>query len=191
MNIVWKGLDCCSVLVALWVSFSLCIYLLFANAAKTAGGGGVHSSTQRGSGVPLCLAEAPLEFAAADAWADENSVGIGGWWWPSGCAATPSSARWFSIQFERADLPTWFCSSESSSWQACISAFEALVQLVLLCLRCQFCDRHGSHVLKLAQLCDNLGVTYSTFKMLSMKQPLCFVLQADSSIRFPLLPTAA
>ena len=103
MNIVWKGLDCCSVLVALWVSFSLSIYLLFANAAKTAGGGGVHSSTQRGSGVPLCLAEAPLEFAAADAWADENSAGIGGWWWPSGCAATPSSARWFSIQFERAD----------------------------------------------------------------------------------------
>ena len=63
-------------------------------------------------------------------------------------------------------------------WQACISAFEALVQLVLLCLRCQFCHRHGSHVLKLTQLCDNLGVTYSTFKMLSMKQPLCFVLQA-------------
>ena len=131
--------------------------------------------TERGSGVPLCLAEAPLEFAAADALADENSAGIGGWWWPSGCAATPSSARWFSIQFERADLPTWFCSSESSSWQACISAFEALVQLVLLCLRCQFCHRHGSHVLKLTQLCDNLGVTYSTFKMLSMKQPLCFV----------------
>jgi len=63
----------------------------------------------------MCLAEAPLEFAAADAWADENSAGIGGWWWPSGCAATPSSARWFSIQFERADLPTWFCSSESES----------------------------------------------------------------------------
>ena len=133
---------------------------------------------QSHAGVPLCLAEAPLEFAAADAWADENSAGIGGWWCPSGCAATPSSARWFSIQFERADLPTWFCSSESSSWQACISAFEALAQLVLLCLRCQFGDRHGSLVLKLAQLCDNFGVTYSTFKMLSMKQPLCFVLQA-------------
>ena len=49
-----EGLDCCSVLVALWVSFSLFIYLLFANAAKTAGGGGVHSSTQRGSSHYTC-----------------------------------------------------------------------------------------------------------------------------------------
>ena len=32
---------------------------------------------QSHAGVPLCLAEAPLEFAAADAWADENSAGIG------------------------------------------------------------------------------------------------------------------
>jgi len=159
VNFVWKGLDCCSFVAP--KSRNGQISLIFydyenprtssdKNAAWAAQLLKKQCSPTQGFLCHMCLAEAPLEFAAADAWADENSAGIGGWWCPSGCAATPSSSRWFSIKFERADLPTWFCSSESSSWQACISAFEALAQLVLLCLRCQFGDRHGSLVLKLA-----------------------------------------
>ena len=61
----------------------------------------------------MCLAEAPLEFAAADAWPMKIQQVLS-WWWPSGCAATPSSARWFSIQFERADLPLGFVLQSQS-----------------------------------------------------------------------------
>lgn len=94
---------------------------------------GRKTATQSHAGLPLCLAEAPLEIAAVDAWADKKSAGIG----PSACEATPSSPCWFSIRFERDDVPAGFCSSESSSWQACLSVFEALIGLALLALPVQ------------------------------------------------------
>ena len=128
----------------------------------------------------MCLAEAPLEFAAADAWADENSAGIGA----GGGRLVVQRRRHllvglaFNLNVPIFPLGFVLQSQSHHLWQACISAFEALAQLVLLCLRCQFGDRHGSLVLKLAQLCDNHGVMYSTFKMLSMEQ----------LFRFPLLP---
>ena len=98
---------------------------------------------------------------------------------PKGAEVKAENACWFSMCFSCRDLPDWFKAPESKSLQACIAAFEALAQLVLLLLRCENQEAVPENMtLRLAQLCHNQSVTYSTFRMLSMKQPLSFVLQA-------------
>ena len=67
--------------------------------------------------------------AAADAWADSKSAGIGGWL----SAVEPSCASevyWFSIQFDHSDLPEWWPAPEHL--QAAISSFELLAQVGLI-----------------------------------------------------------
>ena len=49
---------------------------------------------------------------------------------------------------------------------------------MLLVLRCRIAPGESKCVLRFAQLCDNQAVTFAALKMLSAKQPLCFVLQA-------------
>eukprot|EP00435_Cladocopium_sp_Y103_P043837 s2142_g12.t1 len=128
--------------------------------------------------VPLQVQDSSPVACAADAFATDEHAGVGGWWVPDGLACVPGNVRWFSILFTKESLPLWFKAPQTASWQTCISAFEALAQLILLLLRCKDVAAVGHVVLRFAQLCDNQGVSHATFRMLSMKQPLCFVLQA-------------
>lgn len=129
-------------------------------------------------GIPLSISEASQCIGAADAFATSTTAGIGGWWVSAGLSPSAANVQWFSFQLSRKDLPAWFRCLESSSLQSCIVALEALAQLVLLVLRCRSAPGESKCVLRFAQLCDNQAVTFATLKMLSTKQPLCYVLQA-------------
>ena len=129
-------------------------------------------------GIPLSISDAKQCIGAADAFATSTTAGIGGWWIDAGMSPCAANVHWFSFQLGREDLPAWFRSPESPSLQSCIVALEALAQLVLLVLRCRIAPGESKCVLRFAQLCDNQAVTFATLKMLSTKQPLCFVLQA-------------
>ena len=129
-------------------------------------------------GIPLSISDAKQCIGAADAFATSTTAGIGGWWIDAGMSPCAANVHWFSFQLGREDLPAWFRSPESPSLQSCIVALEALAQLVLLVLRCRIAPGESKRVLRFAQLCDNQAVTFATLKMLSTKQPLCFVLQA-------------
>ena len=129
--------------------------------------------------IPLCITEKGGCTAAADAWADEDTAGIGGWWLPPGLTCHPANIHWFSWQLTRQSLPKWFKTKDSPSMQSTICALEALAQLVLLLLRVQQGSFHSSRCsIALRQQCDNAGVVFSTKKSLSQKQPLCWILQA-------------
>ena len=58
--------------------------------------------------VPLRLVEGDSSPAAADAFAESDRAGIGGWWLPPGVPPCPENILWFSMPLERSDLPPWF-----------------------------------------------------------------------------------
>ena len=64
--------------------------------------------------------------------------------------------------------------------QSYIASFEALGQLLLLLGRVRGIKSPAHQVLLVRQFCDNAAVAASTQKMLSLKAPLAFVLQAIS-----------
>ena len=123
--------------------------------------------------------------AAADAFADEDAAGIGGWWIPSGEALRPENARWFSVQLNRSSLPDWFWTKQGKSdgLASKIAALEALGQLALLSARLEENDVQApstTGMVALRQWCDNQGVVCSSAKQASNKKPLCYVLQSMS-----------
>lgn len=63
--------------------------------------------------------------------------------------------------------------------QKCIAALEGLAQVVLLVLRAKEEQLvPGQFVVAMAQLCDNQGTVAASAKMLSLKQPFDYILQA-------------
>ena len=130
--------------------------------------------------VPLVVAPTCPTLCAADAFASRDRAGIGGFWLPADADGDMSQARWFSLQFSARDLPAWFRCAGGSGFQGCIAAFEALAQLVLVALRARESGYlpEGFCLVQFAQLCDNQAVSACSVKMLTMKEPLCFVLQA-------------
>ena len=128
--------------------------------------------------LPLWVKEDADLPCAADAFATADSAGVGGWWIPPGQARIASNARWFHMTFSRESLPIWFKAASNHSLQACIAAFEALGQLILLVLRCSEEPLPPSWTVRLSQLCDNQSVTHATMRMLSTEQPLSYILQA-------------
>ncbi|CAE7472172.1 Ubr3, partial [Symbiodinium pilosum] len=91
---------------------------------------------QATSPVHLVEKEGPCVVAAADAFAERDVAGLGGWWLPPGCALSLANVKYFSCYIRRVDLPTWFLHDDDGkqvqSLQSCICALEALAQLVLL-----------------------------------------------------------
>lgn len=85
--------------------------------------------------------------------------------------------HWFSISVTPESFPSWFTES-SKSLQSCISALEALAQLVLLVGRAQAHTAPKHCVLRFHQLRDNAGAAACSRKQLSMSKPMCFILQA-------------
>ena len=130
--------------------------------------------------IPLQVRrEDPLFLGAADAFATAEKAGIGGWWVPKHLEHCPENARWFQFTLETQNLPVWFRTKESGDLQKCIAALEGHAQVVLLVLRAQDAQiAPGSSTLVFAHLCDNQGTTAASAKMLSLKQPMDFVLQA-------------
>lgn len=129
--------------------------------------------------VPLLEADGPLLPAAADAFADAHSAGIGGWWLPANKDLQPSNLKWFSIQLTVNELPDWFHQGKKDL-QTHICALEALAQLVLTA--CIIEDGlappswAGSVVLR--QWSDNQGTVGAFTKNMSMRPSLAGVLQA-------------
>ena len=129
--------------------------------------------------VHLVEEEAHGVVAAADAFAEGDVAGLGGWWLPPGRDLELANIQYFAFRLKRSDLPAWFCQDHEGkqvpSLQSCICALEALAprlsagevkaSLGRICVR---------------QQCDNLGVVCSTSKGLSMRRPLSFVLQASA-----------
>ena len=129
--------------------------------------------------IPLQFAPHSSGLAAADAWADAEHAGLGGWWLPDGAPVDAAEIHWFSVQLTRKSLPSWFRAEGSASLQACIAALEAVAQLILLVLRRRHAQLLSSTVtVQFRQLCDNAGVTAASVKSMSQKEPLSFVLQA-------------
>ena len=126
--------------------------------------------------VPLLEADGPLMPAAADAFADAHSAGIGGWWLPPNKDLQPSNLKWFSIQLATGDPPDWFDQGKKGL-QTHICALEALAQLVLTaCIMLAPPSWAGSVVLR--QWSDNQGTVGAFTKNMSMRPSLAGVLQA-------------
>ena len=132
--------------------------------------------------VPLVLSPSSAGICAADVFASRHppEASIGRFWSPPDAAGDFAKAKWFSIQLVPSDLLTWLQGTKESGLQGVIASLEAVAQLVLAVLRAQCSGLLTSGLCRLqfAQLCDNASVFSSVFKILSMCEPLCFVLQA-------------
>ncbi len=130
--------------------------------------------------IPLVVPRTFGGVAAADAFAEGEWAGIGGWMLPPGAELQPENIIWYAEEIHINDLPSWFrscCGKEDL--QAYISSFEAMGQLALLELRCHEDEEaQEAGAVGLRQRCDNQGVVAASAKALSMKKPLCYVLQA-------------
>ena len=137
-----------------------------------------------GINVPFWSTAGPGEIAAADAFADDTGAGIGGFWLPAGAVLDPQNIIWFSCPLSKDSLPGWFCKNECGhvTLQSVVASLEALAQLVLLVLRARHMSSRPAHFGKIGirQMCDNFGVVAASAKASSMKQPMCYVLQALS-----------
>ena len=129
--------------------------------------------------VPLLEADGPLMPAAADAFADARSAGIGGWWLPPSKDLQPSNLKWFSIQLSASDLPDWFDQGKKDL-QTHICALEALAQLVLTAgiIEDGLAPPTWAGSVVLRQLSDNQGTVGAFTKNMSMRPSLAGVLQA-------------
>ena len=120
--------------------------------------------------------------AAADAFAEGDQAGLGGWWIEPGEHIHPRNIRYFAISLRLRDLPAWFLKpleKGDRNLQPLIAAFEALAQLVLLECRCLSLPRTGDvGWLAMRQECDNMGVVGASAKGMSLKEPLASVLQS-------------
>ena len=139
-----------------------------------------HNAVAEEVRIPLCIKEAPPCLCAADAFAKGKMAGLGGWFLLSGLLCAVRNIRWFRLAVTRDTLPSWLRPAQSEPLQSIIASLEALAQLMLLVLRCRelALPRGEYFILLLPQLCDNAGVVSASSKMLSMKEPLCWILQA-------------
>ena len=130
--------------------------------------------------IPLCIRDSPPCLCAADAFAKGDLVGLGGWFLSPGESCEVGRIRWFRLKLTRSDLPSWLRPAPEQSMQSLIASFEALAQLILLVIRCRefVHKRSDSFVVRLTQLCDNFGVVGASSRMMSMKEPMCWVIQA-------------
>ena len=110
--------------------------------------------------------------AAADAFAEHQNFGIGGW------IITSKQVCWFSEQFTMDELRRFLPNLQKDA-QKYISAFEILAQLVLLMMakECLQCDK--------LEICipsssDNTSAESSLNRLLSNKEPAATFLQKTS-----------
>ena len=121
----------------------------------------------------------PLPGAgAADACAQGQFAGIGGWWHSGPGLACPQTIKWFHLVLSHVDLPEFELSCNA---QLDIAFWEAFAQCVLLLLRLED-SGPSSCCVSLTHGCDNAAVVGGSKKLFSSKSPLCFALQMLSSV---------
>ena len=82
-------------------------------------------------------------YAAADAFAEGNTAGIGGWM-AYDMPSSPSQVFWFSHKVCFQDVPAWWdCPA---NLQSAIAAFEVLAQIGLIALKYRISGRSREHV---------------------------------------------
>ena len=107
--------------------------------------------------------------AAADAFAEQDSFGIGGW------IITSKSIVWFSEQFSMSQL-RHFRPQLTKDAQKYISAFEVLAQLALLMAASQHLHFDQMQI-SLPASSDNTSAESSINRQLSTKEPTATFLQ--------------
>ena len=139
-----------------------------------------HNAVAAQARIPLCIKEAPPCLCAADAFAKGETAGLGGWFLLPGLPCVVQNISSFQLEVTTNTLPSWLRPAKRDPLQSIIASLEALAQLILLVLRRRelALPRGEYFILRLLQLCDNAGVVSASSKMLSMKEPLCWILQA-------------
>ena len=125
---------------------------------------------------PLAQPRPKVMRAAADAFAEANLFGIGGW------IITSSQVLWFSEQWTLEQLRS-FLPALNKDAQKYISAFEVLAQLALLFMAIRKLDSHHLQ-LCLPSSSDNTGAEAGINKMLTIKEPTSTFLQMISMLAF-------
>ncbi|CAE8610051.1 unnamed protein product [Polarella glacialis] len=115
---------------------------------------------------------------AADAWADVETSGVGGWW-SIVKNPQPQDIYWFRLEVLPSDFPPFFQMSRLA--QSDISFYEALAQAILANARLASCQ-HAPGVVGLRQWCDNMPAVGASAKLFSSKAPMCFAMQALSHV---------
>ena len=125
---------------------------------------------------PLALPPPGVMRAAADAFAEHDSFGIGGW------IITSKSIVWFSEQFSMSQL-RYFRPKLTKDAQKYISAFEVLAQLALLMAASQHLHFDQMQIC-LPASSDNTSAESSINRQLSTKEPTATFLQWISQWAF-------
>ena len=125
---------------------------------------------------PLALPTPGVMRAAADAFAEQDSFGIGGW------IITSKSIVWFSEQFSMSQL-RHFRPKLTKDAQKYISAFEVLAQLALLMAASQHLHFDQMQIC-LPASSDNTSAESSINRQLSTKEPTATFLQWISQWAF-------
>ena len=135
--------------------------------------------------VHLVHKKGPHVLAAADAYAQGQNVGIGGWWMLPGCAQRLSfgSALLLRPQRCRTGLCRSICRSDLQKYSVAVEALAQLVLSELLLADSRVCPP-SSRVWQvvLRQSCDNSGVCDAVSQASSMRRPVADVLQAMATL---------
>ena len=117
--------------------------------------------------IPLVGPRSFGGIAAADAFAEGDVAGIGGWMLPPGVELRPENIVWFAEEIHIEEVPSWFLAAGGrDSLQGYISAFEAMGQLALMVMRGEEAESEldGACCIGLRQKCDNQGVVAASAK---------------------------
>ena len=107
----------------------------------------------------------------ADAKAEDQCVRIGGWECVGG--ARPSTARWFAVDLNRANVPWAFARGEPFRT---IAALELFATLVCITTFGDAWPAGASGEVVLQGVTDNLGNSFALSKLMSSKFPLVVIL---------------
>ena len=115
---------------------------------------------------------------AADAWADERSAGLGGWWCESD-SQDPSDLWYFHLDFELSDFPAFF--EMPTKMSSAIAALECLAQALLAFCRIRQASERGTSLSgcrwQLCQSCDNVGAVARLDSFVAVQTPMARALQ--------------
>ena len=114
---------------------------------------------------------------AADACAQGEQAGIGGWW-ALKQDPEPGEIFWFSLVVGPEDFPSFALAKDA---QRDIAFYECVAQVILLSLRL-WGSGPSSCCVGLTHDCDNSAVVGGARKMFTSKEPLCFGLQMLSAV---------
>jgi len=118
------------------------------------------------------------ESSAADAFAVGTTVGIGGWFAPTG-SKIPEEAYWYRLQFQCNELPpSWDMHAEA---QKDISCYEMLAQTGLLAARAR-AGCLAPFPVTLSQESDNTAAEASANKLFTTASPLRFFVQVNVEV---------